>query len=107
MTRVGTARVRPVVAAGLALIIAAGWMAAAHAAAPSQKEAITACRAQYGKKVINAIVHKNGKVTCQWQVVRQMTRAEVFEACRKKHGATTLLIRKKKNGWECRYYGRY
>jgi hypothetical protein len=107
MIRSGTARVRLAMVAGLALFIAGEWVAAAKAAVPTQKEALAACRAQYGKKVVNAVVHKDGKVTCQWQVRREMTRSEAFEACRKKYSATTILLHKKNGGWVCRYYGRY
>jgi hypothetical protein len=81
--------------------------APAQAAKPTHQQAMAACRAKYGKKVTNAVVNKNGSITCQSRVVRQMTRAEVFEACKKKYGATTIIVQKKGNGWLCRYYGRY
>jgi len=49
------------------------------------------------------IINKNGTLTCQWRVMRQMTRAEAYESCRKQFGPTTILMVKKKNGWVCRY----
>jgi hypothetical protein len=70
---------------------------------PTHQQAMAACRVKYGKKVVNAIVNKNGTLTCQWRVVREMTRAEAYESCRKKFGPTTILLQKKKNGWMCRY----
>jgi hypothetical protein len=73
------------------------------AATPTQDQAMAACRAKYGKKVVNAIVNKNGSLTCQWQVVREMTRTEAYESCRKKFGPTTIFVQKKKGGWVCRY----
>lgn len=93
--------------AALLLVVALGGMSAPSAAKPSQKEAMAACRAQYGKKVVNAIVQKDGSVRCEWVDRREMTRQEAFDACRKKYGATTILLTKKKDGWLCRYYGRY
>lgn len=89
-------------------VFALGDMSAPSVAAkPLQKEALAACRAQYGKKVVNAIVDKSGKVTCQWQVRREMTREEVYEACKKKYGGTNITVRKKSGSWICRYYGRF
>lgn len=89
-------------------VFALGDMSApSEAAKPSQKEALAACRAQYGKKVVNAIMDKSGKVTCQWQVRREMTREEVYEACKKKYSGTNITVRKKNGTWMCRYYGRY
>jgi hypothetical protein len=85
------------------LIRAGGVGVAGAAAMPTHKEAMAACMAQYGKKVINAIVNKNGSLTCQWQIVREMTRAEAYESCRKKFGPTTIFVQKKKSGWACRY----
>lgn len=85
----------------------AGMSVAVEAAPIAQKEAMAACRAQYGKKVISAVVQKNGKVSCQWQVRREMTRSEVYEACRKKYGGTNITVRKRNGSWVCRYYGRY
>lgn len=75
----------------------------AQAAKPTHQQALAACKAKYGKKVVNAIVNKNGSLTCQWQVYREMTRAEAYESCRKKFGNTTIMMMKKKNGWACRY----
>lgn len=77
------------------------------AAQPTQAQAMATCKAKYGKKVVSAIVNKNGSLTCQWRVVREMTRAEAYEACKERHSATTVLLEKKKSGWSCRYYGRY
>lgn len=95
-------------AAVLLSVFALGDMSLpSEAAKPSQKEALAACRAQYGKKVINASVNKNGTINCQWQVRREMTREEVYEACKKKYSGTNITVRKKNGGWECRYYGRY
>jgi hypothetical protein len=73
------------------------------AAKPTQEQAMAACKAKYGKKVVKAIINKNGSLTCQWQVVREMTRAEAYESCRKKFGPTTIFVQKKKSGWVCRY----
>ncbi len=89
------------------LCAAGGLSQPSEAAVPTQKQALAACKAKYGKKVVSAIVNKNGSITCQSRVTREMTRAEVFEACRKKYGATTIMVSKKKSGWVCRYYGRY
>lgn len=92
----------------LAICAAVTGMSAAVEAAPiTQKEALAACRAQYGKKVIKATIGKNGKINCQWQVRREMTRQEVYEACRKKFSATTAMVHKTKTGWRCRYIGRF
>jgi len=35
--------------------------------------------------------------------VREMTRAEAYESCRKKFGPTTIFVQKKEGGWVCRY----
>jgi hypothetical protein len=91
----------------LSWLVAGDWLAAAHAAKPSQADAMAACRAKYGKKVIKAIINKDGTLTCQWQVARPMTRSEAYEACRKKTGAFTAFVHKTKNGWRCRYIPRY
>lgn len=95
------------VAAFLFGAVLGGMAGPSDAAKPTQKEALAACRAQYGKKVVSAVVQKDGTVRCEWMVRREMTRQEAFEACRKKYSATTVLIRKTKDGWSCRYYGRY
>lgn len=95
------------VAVLLALFVSGKTSAPSYAAKPSQKQAMAACKAKYGKKVVNAIVNKNGTLTCQWRVMREMTRAEVYEACKKRFSATTAMVRKTKTGWVCRYYGRY
>jgi hypothetical protein len=50
---------------------------------------------------------KDGTITCQYQVYREMTHAEAWALCRKKYGATQAFVQKKKGGWWCRYYGRY
>ncbi|MFZ5673010.1 MAG: hypothetical protein ACOZAM_08600 [Pseudomonadota bacterium] len=104
--------VSPARGARLAAVLAicaamAGLSAAAGAAPITQKEALAACRAQYGKKVIKAAIGKNGKINCQWQVRREMTRQDVYEACRKKFSATTAMVHKTKTGWRCRYIGRF
>lgn len=91
----------------LALFASGEMSQPSYAAKPSQKQAMAACKAKYGKKVVNAIINKNGSLTCQWRVVREMTRAEVYEACKKRYSATTAMVRKTKTGWVCRYYGRY
>jgi len=95
--------------AALLLICAMGaaLSATVEAAPISQKEALAACRAQFGKKVIKATVGRNGKINCQWQIRREMTRQEVYDACRKKFSATTAMVQKTKTGWRCRYIGRY
>lgn len=87
--------------------VGAGLSATAGVAAITQKEALAACRAQFGKKVIKATVGKNGKINCQWQIRREMTRQEVYDACRKKFSATTAMVQRTKTGWRCRYIGRY
>jgi uncharacterized protein GlcG (DUF336 family) len=100
-TRAGVVRL---VCAVLLSLFAVGHMSLpSDAAKPTQKQAMAACKAKYGKKVVNAIINKNGSLTCQWRVVREMTRAEAYESCRKKFGPTTIFVRKKKSGWECRY----
>lgn len=92
----------------LAICAAVAGLSAATEAAPiTQKEALAACRAQFGKKVIKATVGKNGKINCQWQIRREMTRQEVYDACRKKFSATTAMVHKTKTGWRCRYIGRF
>lgn len=101
------AGLRPVGVILLALFAAEEWGGPARAAQPTHADAMAACRAKYGKKVINAIVNKDGTLTCQWQVVRPMTHAEAWEACRKKFGATQAFVQKKKDGWWCRYKARY
>lgn len=107
MTLFRTVGLKLALATTLSFFAAGEWAAPAQAAKPSYKDAMAGCRAQYGKKVINAIVHENGSVTCQWQVVREMTRKEAYDACRKKFGATTAFVQKKKGGWWCRYKPRY
>lgn len=103
-----TASIIRLASAVLLSLFAVGHMSLPSAGAiPTQNQAMAACRAKYGKKVINAIVNKNGSFTCQWRVVREMTRAEVYESCKKKYSATTVMVQKKKSGWMCRYYGRY
>ena len=72
--------------AALPLLAASEWAATGQAATPSRADAMAACRASYGKKVTNVIINKDGTLTCQWQVVREMTHAEAWEACRKKFG---------------------
>lgn len=95
-------------AALLAICAAMAGLPGAAAAAPiTQKEALAACRAQFGKKVVKATVGKNGKINCLWQVRREMTRQEAYETCRKKFSATTAMVQKTKTGWRCRYIGRY
>lgn len=92
----------------LAICVAvAGLPRAAEAAPITQKEALAACRAQFGKKVVKATIGKNGKINCQWQVRREMTRQEAYETCRKKFSATTAMVQKTKTGWRCRYIGRF
>lgn len=95
------------IAVFLVCAVTGGLAIAAEAAKPTQKEALAACRAQYGKKVTSAVVQKDGKVGCYWEVRREMTRQEAYDACKKKHSATTIMLRKTKGGWMCRYYGRY
>lgn len=85
----------------------AGLSVTAGAAAITPNEALAACRAQFGKKVTKATVGKNGKINCQWQVRREMTRQEAYETCRKKFSATTAMVQKTKTGWRCRYIGRF
>ena len=87
----------------LSLFLISELEAPAQAAKPTYQQAMAACRAKYGKKVISVIINKNGTLTCQWRVMRQMTRAEAYESCRKQFGPTTILMVKKKNGWVCRY----
>ncbi len=89
------------------LAVIGGTPLPAAAATPTHEQAMAACRAKYGKKLVNAIINKNGSLTCQWRMMREMTRAEAYETCKKQHSATTVLIEKKKGGWFCRYYGRY
>jgi hypothetical protein len=92
----------------MAVVLLLGEGAAVSHAKPSHSDAMAACRAKFGKKVINAIINKNGTLTCQWQVVRApTTRKEAYEACVKKFGATQAFVHKKKDGWWCRYKARY
>lgn len=107
MTLTRTAGLRLAMVAALSSLVAGEWAAAARAATPSRDDAMAACRARYGKKVTNVIIGKDGKLTCQWQVMRPMTHEEAWEACRKKYGATQAFVQKKKDGWWCRYRGRY
>lgn len=109
MTFNGTGRLKLVLVAVLALFIVTEWLESAQAAKPTQAQAMAACRARYGKKVTDAVVNKNGTLTCRWQVMRArpMTHSEAYEACRKKYGAVTAFVRKYKNGWMCRYKPRY
>ncbi|MGE0005262.1 MAG: hypothetical protein AB7S92_06690 [Parvibaculaceae bacterium] len=107
MTCFGTARVKPAMMAGMALAIVAGWSVSVDAAKPRHKQALAACRAKYGKKVVDAIISRDGKVTCRWRVRRAMTRAEAYDYCQKKFGPTTVFMQKTKNGWRCRYRQKY
>jgi hypothetical protein len=102
-----TSGIGPVGAILLSLFALGDASLSSDAAQPTHEQLMAACRAKYGKNVADAVLHKNGSVTCKVQVIRQMTRAEAFEACRKKYGATTILLHKTKGGWVCRYYGRY
>ena len=106
MTSTRTGLVRLACAVLLSLFAGGHMSLPSDAAKPTQKQAMAACKAKYGKKVINAIVNKNGSLTCQWRVMREMTRAEVYESCRKKFGPTTIFVQKKKSGWVCRYIPR-
>ena len=107
MTCMGTASLRLAIGVVLSLFVAAEWVSVTEAAKPTYQQAMKACRAKYGKKVINVIINKNGTLTCEYQVVREMTHAEAWALCRKKFGATQAFVQKKKGGWWCRYYGRY
>jgi hypothetical protein len=50
-------------------LFAAGEMSlSADAAQPTHKQALADCKAKYGKKVVNAIVNKDGSTTCQWRI---------------------------------------
>ncbi|WP_119389269.1 hypothetical protein [Taklimakanibacter lacteus] len=103
MSSLWTAGIRLGACLFLLLFVAGDIQAPAEAAKPTHQQAMAACRAKYGKKVTNVIVNKNGTLTCQWQVRREMTRAEAYESCRKKFGPTTIMLQKKKSGWVCRY----
>jgi hypothetical protein len=105
MTFTGKASLGLAMMVALPLLMAGSWATATLAARLSHADAMAACRAKYGKKVINAIVNKNGTFTCQWQVARPMTHAEVYEACKKKFHSITVFVFKKKDGWYCRYRG--
>jgi hypothetical protein len=83
-------------------------MSAAPAHALSYKQAMAACRAKYGKDVTSVVIKKNGQIVCREDPGRTATRQEVYDYCKKKTSAQTLMVRKKSNGrWECRYYGRF
>lgn len=88
-------------------LVAGEWALAAEAAKPSRSDAMAACRAKFGKKVVSVVINKNGSITCQSRVTRPMTRAEVYAACRKKFRATTAFVYKTKAGWLCRYASPY
>jgi len=107
MTLSRTAGLRLAIVAALSSLAAGEWAATAQTANPSRDDAMAACRARYGKKVTNVIINKDGTLTCQWQVVREMTHAEAWEACRKQFGATQAFVQKTKKGWRCRYKARY
>jgi len=111
LLRFGNIRWRPSIGLLSALLLllfaVSGMSQSSEAARPTHKQLMAVCKAKYGKNVVSVTINKKGTVICHTQVTRQMTRAEVFEACRKKYGATTIIIEKKKSGWLCRYYGRY
>jgi hypothetical protein len=107
MTGIGAASLRLATGILLLLFVASEWAADSEAARPTHEQAMADCRAHFGKKVINAVINKNDSVTCQWQVRREMTHAEAWEACRKQFGATQAFVQKKKDGWWCRYKARY
>jgi hypothetical protein len=107
MILTGTAGVRLAMTAALTLLMAGEWAAISQAAKPSRSDAMDACRAKYGKKVTNIVINENGTFACQWHVMRSMTHAEAYEACRKKFDAITAFVHKTKAGWRCRYRPRY
>jgi len=53
------------------------------------------------------VVKKNGQIVCQEGPGGEATRKEVFEWCKKKFSATTIVMQKKGDHWQCLYYGRY
>ena len=107
MNNVTMACVRLAIATGLSLVMGGDRSAPAEAARPSQKQAMAACRAKYGNDVTSVVVKKNGQIVCQEGPGREATRKEVFEWCKKKFSATTIVMQKKGDHWQCLYYGRY
>jgi hypothetical protein len=74
----------------------------------SKKQAMAACRAKYGKDVTSVVIKKNGQIVCQeGPSGKSASRAEVYEWCKRKFGATTVVVQKKGDRWHCLYYGRY
>jgi hypothetical protein len=91
----------------LSFLTATEMSLSSNAGQPTHKQLMAACKAKYGKNVVSLVVNKDRSVTCQVGVAREMTRAEVYEACKKKYHATSIMLVKKKNGWLCRYHGLY
>lgn len=79
----------------------------AEAARPSQKQLLSICRAKYGSDITSASIRKNGQIVCQEGPGTQATRKAVYEWCKKKFNATTIVMQKRGNRWQCLYYGRY
>lgn len=94
--------------AGAFTTFTAMGLAAPAEAGVSKKQAMAACRAKYGKDVTSVTIKKNGQIVCQeGPDSTSATRKEVFEYCKRKFGATTVVVQKKGKRWQCLYYGRY
>lgn len=101
----------PLAKTGFGLAAAATLLAltvATPSHALSYKQAMSVCRAKYGKGITDVVIKKNGQIVCQEGPGRNATRREVYDYCKKRYSATTVYLRKLPSGkWECRYYGRF
>ncbi|WP_162914057.1 hypothetical protein [Taklimakanibacter lacteus] len=91
----------------LSLLALIHMPAPAEAARPSHKQAMAICRSHYGKDITGVVIKKNGQIVCQEGPGAEASRKEVFEWCKRKFSATTVVVQKKGKRWHCLYYGRY
>ena len=96
---IGPTRTTGIRLAGAVLLslFAVGEMSlSSDAAQPTHKQSLAACKAKYGKKIINAIVNKAGSVTCQWRV--RPTQKQALAGCKAKYGKKVVNAIVNKDG---------
>ncbi len=91
----------------VAMILAATTLlASSPVLAISTKQAMQVCRERYGKGITSVVIKKNGHIVCQEGPGRLATRQQVFDYCKKKFGATMVVVRKRPGGkWFCGHNG--
>ncbi len=95
----GATRITGIGLAGAVLLslFALGEMSlSSDATQPTQQQALAGCKAEYGKKVVKAIVNGNGSVTCQWRV--RPTQQQALAGCKAKYGKKVFNAIVNKNG---------